>query len=764
MGTIYRNGKFYGSFKEDQELPIVEAEKNNLLMSDGNEWIADSGVQLLNFKIPRTKTESVAGSFAGYYERPFKYIYEDYKKQTIDDSILKTVVRLNTNGKPFEINSSPTDEQLDYCQKMNYGRTGYSFSLDGTSRVNFNNADVDFSNNARFYNHGANISVEKDMSVLCTGGTFIMDTGSYSYEVVKKAYIPKELLDDPSSCPTLEECYADTTLRPYIRISFNSDGTPKGKIQGPFEYDDEWEYIQIYTQVGSNSSTAYTGQRHTHYHVQGSGEGAGGKWRNEKVAITTTPYNNPPSSNTYAVGSSDGFDSNIMYRPYLNMSGRGYLNINKGATIYSSDTSLLEMTGDSELIMRAKGSLWMDGDCHAYFGGTSLFYCADNSRAYFREGGKLTVERGGEMAVTQGAQVRFDGGCQYKIGEGYNIEAGKALVKIGEKFVGELGKSLVKIGNGAAIQLGSNSAFLGYMGSELNWNWDQWTDVESNTSSMFSGIFSMTPNDTPFKTWGIGSDQYAVRFGGGSIIETGGGYVPTIIKVSSYGGTNGPLKVLLEGSPFIQYTGKAHTEMHEGSIFVMRPTTYTQPWKDGNYGTQWKRPVAPYSNSPIFGMYEKSQFCMRGIWEEEGKEYIGSFYLSDENSIYFTEKQNFSTDYNTWPEIIKEKFLDSLEGMDRNIVEIIEIIEKEETISGVKKYSYLAKTKYTVTYSDTNWKPHPEKIAGSPVMEIIEDAEVRVTGQGQILVNDEGVTFGNASGSVTFSIEELTALKNLLNS
>jgi hypothetical protein len=102
--------------------------------------------------------------------------------------------------------------------------------------------------------------------------------------------------------------------------------------------------------------------------------------------------------------------------------------------------------------------------------------------------------------------------------------------------------------------------------------------------------------------------------------------------------------------------------------------------------------------------------------------------------------------------------------MDRNIVEIIEIIEKEEVINGVNKYSYLAKTKYTVTYSDSNWVPHPEKITGNPVMEIIEDAEVRVTGKGQILVNDEGVTFGNASGSVTFSIEELTALKNLLNS
>jgi hypothetical protein len=78
--------------------------------------------------------------------------------------------------------------------------------------------------------------------------------------------------------------------------------------------------------------------------------------------------------------------------------------------------------------------------------------------------------------------------------------------------------------------------------------------------------------------------------------------------------------------------------MHEGSIFIMRPTTYTQPWKDGNYGTQWKRPVTPYSNSPVFGMYEKSQFCMRGTWEEEGKEYIDSFYLNDEDGIYFTEK------------------------------------------------------------------------------------------------------------------------------
>jgi hypothetical protein len=150
------------------------------------------------------------------------------------------------------------------------------------------------------------------------------------------------------------------------------------------------------------------------------------------------------------------------------MSGRGFLNINKGATIYSSDTSLLEMTGDSEFVMREQGSMWIDGDCHAYFGGTSLFYCADDSRAYFRGNGKLTVESGGEITVTEGAQVRFERRCQYKISEGYNIEAGEALVKISDKFVGELCKSSVKISNGAAIQLSSNSAFLGYMNTELN--------------------------------------------------------------------------------------------------------------------------------------------------------------------------------------------------------------------------------------------------------------------------------------------------------
>lgn len=152
------------------------------------------------------------------------------------------------------------------------------------------------------------------------------------------------------------------------------------------------------------------------------------------------------------------------------------------------------------------------------------------------------------------------------------------------------------------------------------------------------------------------------------------------------------------GNVFNQMTGNSHSEIHDNSKFIMRgPLNGLTPWQDGirngHNNEDWIRPIKP-NNSPVFGMYDTSQFIMRGIW---------------------------NIDPETKPE---------------------------------------------------DWDENIKKIDGQPLMEIIENAEVRITGESVFKMTDfiieatsEGISFsdGTEDNTVSFSISELKELKKFLS-
>jgi len=76
----------------------------------------------------------------------------------------------------------------------------------------------------------------------------------------------------------------------------------------------------------------------------------------------------------------------------------------------------------------------------------------------------------------------------------------------------------------------------------------------------------------------------------------------------------------------------------------------------------------------------------------------------------------------------------------------------------------------TVITPPAGWQEHPEKHINSPLVEIIDNAEIRLYGNISVKANTENnittITFGGTTqeGEVSFTIEELKSLKNLVGS
>lgn len=89
---------------------------------------------------------------------------------------------------------------------------------------------------------------------------------------------------------------------------------------------------------------------------------------------------------------------------------------------------------------------------------------------------------------------------------------------------------------------------------------------------------------------------------------------------------------------------------------------------------------------------------------------------------------------------------------------------------GVWDTSDFVATDGTVITPPDGWQEHPEKRINSPLVEIIDNAEIRLYGNISVKANTENhittITFGGTSqeGEVSFTIEELKSLKNLVGS
>lgn len=257
---------------------------------------------------------------------------------------------------------------------------------------------------------------------------------------------------------------------------------------------------------------------------------------------------------------------------------------------------------------------------------------------------------------------------------------------------------------------------------------------------------------------------------------------------------------------WIQTTGNPHTEIHDNTHFVFRGNlTAETPWLDGLYWSPLKekedgiitwqnfnsaRCVTPV-DSPVIQMYDSPNFYMRGYWEDTTETPI-----QKEEEMYFSiedEPEFFEEIINNEQDVAIVDISDSLKNY---IIEDIynthfskHSISVQTTEGTIEKYitnrdifeilsvnSYIYtwidsdgdRAEITVNYTIKNlpqegWTDRAIKAENSPVLEIIENADVRVSGNAIFNIDSTSLTIGNNEKTVTFTFDQLEQLKQLLS-
>lgn len=231
----------------------------------------------------------------------------------------------------------------------------------------------------------------------------------------------------------------------------------------------------------------------------------------------------------------------------------------------------------------------------------------------------------------------------------------------------------------------------------------------------------------------------------------------------------GSVQYILEGiNVFMQHEGFAHAEMHDFSKFIMRGALATRkdehaeesvtdtidgyhPWSDGKtkFGTKghldedWSRPVSSIDDSPIFQMYEGSNFLMRGKWDR-----------------YPTYKQAIKITFSGEPKY--EKIEDLFNKPNDTDKQAIETAMKEmEWVSGGKLEKSEDANTVTISnfkYKPKGWKEHPTKAKDASLLELYDNAEVRIGGDTKILIDNDSITINET----VFTMEELKTMFSAL--
>lgn len=191
--------------------------------------------------------------------------------------------------------------------------------------------------------------------------------------------------------------------------------------------------------------------------------------------------------------------------------------------------------------------------------------------------------------------------------------------------------------------------------------------------------------------------------------------------------------------------------------------TYTT---NSQHGENWKPPIQIRENGPVFQLYDNANICMRN-------KYVGSsvnftYMLDSPTETYdFTQSQydvitQFlnSSDYDTFLNGI-EPSMDTYHGVKEELSEIISIAEGDDENPGTKLF-------ITYVIRDEGKENHIIGNETDPVIEMTGGSELRLYNGVKIKAITEWdrttITFSGTQdeGEVSFTINELRALKNLL--
>ena len=226
---------------------------------------------------------------------------------------------------------------------------------------------------------------------------------------------------------------------------------------------------------------------------------------------------------------------------------------------------------------------------------------------------------------------------------------------------------------------------------------------------------------------------------------------------------------VLQNNCFIQHTGNSHSEMHDDSTFIMRGKyKENKPWKDGVIYKGWERPVKKKENGPLLTLYDDSCFTMYNIWEKDVVRVEKFTFELDESDSLLNSSEI------TMEQLQKsESFLKAQKnkGYYYPADKEYDGVENPNQIEHESGQTTVTITDFICTTCPPDWTPSIEKTEGAPLLEVAENAEVRVTGDISIVANDEGITIkhrklnadlSDSSDTINFSFEELRKLKQYL--
>ncbi len=212
----------------------------------------------------------------------------------------------------------------------------------------------------------------------------------------------------------------------------------------------------------------------------------------------------------------------------------------------------------------------------------------------------------------------------------------------------------------------------------------------------------------------------------------------------------GKLMYLLNGKDiFMQHTGQFHAEYHDSSTIVMRggeqfytskqkeqqenfvPFSEIKPWNDGEMWVGWRRPVPSRELSPIIGMYDGSNFVMRGAWNIDLDLHTDKtlkFSITGEDELANKQDEKIKLDdlkkNSAFQAAEKEKncyITGARENQEENGLQVTKTPNNSNGFD-------ITVSNFTYTTKPHDWQPHIAHQLYHPTLEVIENAEIRLGG------------------------------------
>lgn len=218
-------------------------------------------------------------------------------------------------------------------------------------------------------------------------------------------------------------------------------------------------------------------------------------------------------------------------------------------------------------------------------------------------------------------------------------------------------------------------------------------------------------------------------------------------------------KVGIRDSAYHIQDGNTSFVMHDESSVVMRgpwvekskslsspeEIIKKKPWQDCQNYEGWRRPVS-IKNGPLNSMYDQSGFMMRGVWDtEKDINRLETLTLTleeedpikNETEVDIDKLASTSTTFKKWQKANNTYY-------EKELVDKYQFPEEESEEKNKIEYesgaATLKITNLIYTTCPPDWKPFVDKIEDSPLVQITDNANIRISENFTMTADNNGIT------------------------